>query len=258
MCHFVNEDNEHCLMVCDVKNHLVREINLNRKTVRHVSGLKGVRGCDTVGGQRPANEQELASPWDIVLTKTGEFMIAMAGTHQIWRLNILKDNLCARVSGSGAEGNANEEPETSTWAQPSGVSIGTFAGEETIFVADSESSAVRGLILSSGQATSVAGANSDILDLFDFGDKDGAGYSAKLQHPLGVHFCDVNQTLYVADTYNHKIKLMRQQDGESLTSEVPLNTWVGKSQEKNPKVLDGTPGVGLLNEPNGCWAKVSY
>lgn len=81
LCHFVNGKNEHCLMVCDVKNHLVREVNLSMRTVRHIAGLRGVRGNDTIGGERLATEQELASPWDIAMTNTGEFMIAMAGTH---------------------------------------------------------------------------------------------------------------------------------------------------------------------------------
>ena len=69
-------------MVCDVKNHLVREVNLNTKRVRHIAGLQGVRGSDVVGGDKAAQEQELASPWDIALSPSpGEFMIAMAGTH---------------------------------------------------------------------------------------------------------------------------------------------------------------------------------
>jgi hypothetical protein len=37
-------------------------------------------------------------------------------------------------------------------------------------------------------ALNVAGANADSKDLFDFGDVEGVGYEAKLQHPLGVHF----------------------------------------------------------------------
>ena len=28
MCHFVDPEGSHCLMVCDVKNHLMREVNL--------------------------------------------------------------------------------------------------------------------------------------------------------------------------------------------------------------------------------------
>jgi hypothetical protein len=42
------------------------------------------------------------------------------------------------------------------------------------------------------------------LDLFEFGDVDGQGESVRLQHPLGV--THHNGVLYVADTYNHKIK----------------------------------------------------
>ena len=78
-----------------------------------------------------------------------------------------------------------------------------------MFVADSESSAVRAFSLDTEMASNVAGANDDASDLFDFGDSEGVGFAAKLQHPLGVHYCEANQTLYVADTYNHKIKEMR-------------------------------------------------
>ncbi len=171
-------------MVCDVKNHLIREVNLHTKIVRHISGVKGVRGCDVLGGELPASEQELASPWDIAQNpRTGEFTIVMAGTHQLWCLDTkAKDGLgrCYRISGSGAEGNLNSSSEESTWAQPSGISIGPFNGEMSAFIADSESSAVRVMSFDSTQASNVAGANDDPLDLFDFGDKEGAGYSAKL------------------------------------------------------------------------------
>ena len=54
MCHFVNNQGEHCLMLCDVKNHLIREANLHTKQVRHIAGVKGVRGHDLSGGNTPA------------------------------------------------------------------------------------------------------------------------------------------------------------------------------------------------------------
>ena len=82
LCHFVNAQDEHCLMVCDVKNHLIREVNLHSKQVRHIAGVKGVRGQDVVGGVNILSEQELTSPWDITLSQvSGDFIIAMAGTH---------------------------------------------------------------------------------------------------------------------------------------------------------------------------------
>lgn len=83
-CHFVNGDGHHCLLLCDVKNHLIREANLHTKKVRHIAGLKGVRGHDLRGGQTTADQQALCSPWDLVKAPTGEYIICMAGTHQIW------------------------------------------------------------------------------------------------------------------------------------------------------------------------------
>jgi hypothetical protein len=87
-----------------------------------------------------------------------------------------------------------------------------------------------------------------------FGDKDGIGYEAKLQHPLGVYFC--NATLFVCDTYNHKVKIMKG-SGDTILSETPIETWFGVSTEKNPHVVDGSAVNARLNEPNGCWAKLS-
>lgn len=48
--------------------------------------------------------------------------------------------------------------------------------------------------------------NTYFQNLHCFGDVDGKQYSAKLQHPLGVAWNKYESMLYVADTYNHKIK----------------------------------------------------
>jgi len=44
-------------------------------------------------------------------------------------------------------------------------------------------------------------------NLFAFGDVDGKGIDAKLQHPLGVSWNEDSSLLYVADSYNHKVSL---------------------------------------------------
>ena len=41
--------------------------------------------------------------------------------------------------------------------------------------------------------------------LFDFGDKDGRANTVRLQHCLGITYAGSH--LYVADTYNNKIKI---------------------------------------------------
>ena len=122
-------------MVCDTKNHAIREINLHQKTVRKVAGEVPVRGFDRTGGQKPANDQMIASPWDILkIDDEGKYIVAMAGTHQIWMLDT-KQDICYRYSGSAAEGNLNGGPTDSQWAQPSGIALGLWNGDPYYFIA---------------------------------------------------------------------------------------------------------------------------
>ena len=52
----------------------------------------------------------------------------------------------------------------------------------------------------------------DPNDLFAYGDVDGKGIDAKLQHPLGVAFISSTKSLIVADSYNHKLKTVQDLD----------------------------------------------
>lgn len=78
------------------------------------------------------------------------------------------------------------------------------------------------------------------LDLFEFGDRDGGAEAVRLQHPLGIHA--FNGMLYVADTYNHKIKVLSQTT-RSCASVVGTG---------RPGFADGHPGQ--FYEPGGPWA----
>ena len=90
----------------------------------------------------------------------------------------------------------------SSFAQPSGL---TSDGNE-LFVADSEGSSIRTLPLDGqGEVETLVGTSRLPHNrLFSFGDKDGPTRNALLQHVLGVAYSD--GVVYVADTYNNKIK----------------------------------------------------
>lgn len=47
----------------------------------------GEKGRDKEGNKDP-EEQKLSSPWDIVAINRDTLIIAIAGTHQIWALNL--------------------------------------------------------------------------------------------------------------------------------------------------------------------------
>ena len=82
-----------------------------------------------------------------------------------------------------------------------------------LYVADSESSSVRCVELSMGGAVKgVCGGARDPTDLFAYGDEDGRGPEARMQHPLGVAASseEGGGAVFVADSYNHKIKKVRE------------------------------------------------
>jgi DNA-binding beta-propeller fold protein YncE len=182
------------LYVADRKNHLIRALDLKKETVTTVAGT-GEQGKDREG-DGPALEVGFNSPWDLLLVGNRMF-IAMAGHHQIWVMD-LNTKRVAAYAGDGGEDLVDGTLSRSRFAQPSGL---TTDGK-TLYVADSETSSIRSVPLTPrGEVRTIVG-----LDLFKFGDVDGTGDDVRLQHALGVTSYDGK--LYVADTYNNKIKVI--------------------------------------------------
>ena len=200
------------LFVADAENHALRRVDLEARSVETLVG-DGRQGRDYTGGGT-GRTQRLSTPWDVVVHERQVF-IAMAGTHQLWVYDIEND-VCRNYSGTGREQNLNDaDPLQAAWSQPSGFAIG--AG--WLFVADSESSAIRGVKLDGGGTkTFVGGKDSEPRNLFAFGDQDGIGDRARLQHPLGVLWLASRSQVLVADTYNHRLKLMKHESREVATA----------------------------------------
>ncbi|XP_073540766.1 NHL repeat-containing protein 2 [Phyllobates terribilis] len=203
------------IYVADTENHLIRKVDLDALSVSTVAGT-GSQGVDKEGGA-PGEQQPISSPWDVAFGSQGLLWIAMAGTHQIWALlleegslprgSLLPPGSCIRFAGSGNEENRNNSyPHKAGFAQPSGLAVCSGDPWNCLFVADSESSSIRSVSLKDGAVKHVVGGERDPQNLFAFGDVDGAGINVKLQHPLGVSWAQTVGVLYVADSYNHKIK----------------------------------------------------
>ncbi len=193
------------LFVADTRNHAVRAVALATGEVTTIAGtgkqldrlpLSGAKGGTTA----------LGSPWDVVAVGETLF-IAMAGVHQIWALD-LKTGMISVFAGTSREGIQDGARRTvATLAQPSGI---TTDGTNLIWV-DPESSSVRFVpIAGEGQVRTLVGTG-----LFDYGDEDGIGKKAKLQHAQGIVFAAGG--LFLADTYNHKVKTIAPLNGATRT-----------------------------------------
>ena len=191
------------LYVADTGNHAIRWVDLVSGTVATVAGT----GSQARRFSPPALALKTAlnSPWDLALAG-GRLFVAMAGSHQIWRFDP-QAGIIEPHCGSGQEGRLDGPQAEASLAQPSGI---TTDGRRIYFV-DSETGAIRAMGVSPGGAVeTIAGG-----DVFDFGDQDGQGPLARFQHPVGVVWHD--GALYVADTYNNKIKRIDLADGQVRT-----------------------------------------
>ena len=221
---------ENTLYVADVENHMIRKVDLVSKTVSTVAGIgrqatfqqsfPGVTQTKQTGPWFGAPKKTpINSPWALWVHEDNLY-IAMAGPHQIWIMPLDESRI-----GPYA-GNAREDivdgpllPKVpfatgaSSFAQPSGLT----SDGEYIYVADSEGSSVRGVPFDQTKKVITVVGTSELPNgrLFKFGDKDGKKSEVLLQHVLGVHY-DAGK-IYIADTYNNKIKVVDAKSGETQT-----------------------------------------
>jgi thiol-disulfide isomerase/thioredoxin len=181
------------LYVADTENHLIRQLDLKARTVETIAGT-GMQSHE-YGETGPAMKIALNSPWDLQLVGRTLY-IAMAGPHQIWQLDLDKKEI-STYAGSGREARIDGARDEAAFAQPSALAT----DGKSLFVSDAEANIIRAIDLVTGEVRTLVGG-----DLFDFGDSDGHGNDVRLQHPLGL--TRWNDKLLIADTYNHKIKLL--------------------------------------------------
>ncbi len=231
---------EGMLYVADTENHLIRQVNLETRQVATIAGTGQQARRPLVRPVSRATAANLASPWD-VLVHRNDLYIAMAGTHQIWKMSLPQGRI-ELYAGNGAEDiidgplapRVPYQAGFSAFAQPSGLAT----DGKWLIVADSEGSSIRAVPFDSrGNVTTVLGtANLREGRLFTFGDRDGPLGLAQLQHAVGVAYD--NGRLFVADTYNDKVK-------ELNLMQATITTIAG----------NGRPGSGdapsQFNEPMG-------
>lgn len=219
------------LFVADTRNHAVRAIDLGSGETTTIAGT-GQQLQRLPVGPSSALETAMASPWDVLLAD-GDLYISMAGTHQIWALNLLTRQVSV-FAGTSREG-IDDGPRLTmaTLAQPSGLAT----DGEYLYWVDPESSALRRVPLAGeGDVETLVGTG-----LFDYGERDGRGRQAQFQHPQGVALLD--GAVYVADTYNHRLRVYE-----------PISKEVGTAAGSDRGWSDGVAGSVKFDEPGGLSA----
>ncbi|NUL45921.1 redoxin domain-containing protein [Cellulosimicrobium funkei] len=261
------------VVVADTVNHRLRGVNLAGGTVTTLAGNGVQRLIDPERARASADEgsggegaavslepfgsaplqTSLSSPWD-VLWSTAEdtLIVAMAGTHQIFSFDPRNGEL-AVYAGTGLEGLEDGAPDTAWFAQTSGLAE---SADGTLWLADSESSALRSITPATGSDARERHVSSAVgTGLFDFGFRDGAAEQARFQHPLSVAALPDGSVL-VADTYNGAIRRYSPAgvaaDGRATEAEVST---VARGLKEPSDILvepdaDGNPASIVVVETN--------
>lgn len=231
------------LWVADTGTHTIRRADLAARTVVTVAGTGEMGRGPWAGGHTASTP--LRSPWDIAWDGRSLY-VAMAGAHQIWTYDPAREEI-RPFAGTGREVRGDGPAAKASFAQPSGLAL---AGG-TLYVADSEISSVRAIedLYASPSVRTVAGSG----DLFGFGDRDGTGERALLQHPIGIAWGE--GALWLADTFNHKVKRIDAATGECATA------FGDGTPERLPEVVAGAPLAAATAsgpaffEPEGIWVR---
>jgi DNA-binding beta-propeller fold protein YncE len=202
------------LYVADTGNDQIRVVDFQARAV-HTLETQGVK-----------------SPWDLAL-KTGILIVAMAGPQQLWVIDLLHDRAYP-YAGTGEEARRDGVVNQAAFAQPSGLAL----DDNMLYVADAESNTIRSVALPPVNIVSTLAGG----DLFEFGDSDGEGDAVRLQHPLGVAVYEGR--VIIADTYNHKIKMLDPSSGRVST--------IGGSGVAGHQ--DGAAARAQFHEPGGVAA----
>jgi thiol-disulfide isomerase/thioredoxin len=180
------------VVVADTVNHLLRGLRLESGDVTTIAGTGRPWRSTVDDHAHDALAADLSSPWDVAWYD-GRVVVAMAGIHQLWWYDPVK-RTTGVYAGTTVEA-LRDGPIPDVWlAQPSGLS----AAGETLWLADSETSALR--YIRDGLLHTAVGQG-----LFDFGHMDGPAGQALMQHPLGVCALPDGSAL-VADTYNGAVR----------------------------------------------------
>ena len=188
------------------------------------AGFSGSLGTDPL-------DVALSSPWDVVWSrKLNAVVVAMAGTHQIFSFDPVTGAVSI-IAGNGLEGLLDGPAHESWFAQSSGLAEDA---DGNIWVADSETSALRKLVIADDASITVESAVGK--GLFDFGFRDGPAAEARLQHPLGVTVLP-DGSVAIADTYNGAV---RRYDPASGT----VSTLARGLAEPSDVIVDHTQSAG--------------
>jgi DNA-binding beta-propeller fold protein YncE len=185
------------LYIADLANYRVRMLELKTGAISTYAG-SGEQDYD--GDGQPARQAGLTGPSGLALDAEGNLYIADTFCGRVRRVDAAT-GLISTVAGDGTEYRYQGVPnEFSTGlARPASIAL---AADGTLYITDSDNHLIRKWNPRSKIITAVAGTGAA-----QFTGDGGPAASCSLNYPFGVAV-DPSGNLYIADTFNHRIRMV--------------------------------------------------
>lgn len=205
--HSIFLDRDGTMLICDIGNHRIRRLHLDTGIIEAWAGTGATQptpdGSAVVG-------TPVTGPRTFIVSPAGDLYLALREGNSILRIDAATKTY-KRVAGTGQIGYTGDggpalnatfggsaTGNAARLAGPKGLAYGPG---DSLYIADTESHAVRKVDLKTGVITTVLGMGK----LGDGG--DGDPLQCALNRPHGVLFA--NGVLYVADSEAHRIRVLK-------------------------------------------------
>jgi DNA-binding beta-propeller fold protein YncE len=186
-------------------------------------GAPGATDAATPAGARFHN------PFGVAIDRSGNVYIADAGDSNRIR-RIAAGGAAVTTLAGGAEGFADGAGGAAAFNTPSALAVDANGN---LYVADTSNHRIR-KVTPEGVVSTLAGDGTP-------GARDGAAHAAQFNAPVGIAVDARGERVYVADTYNDRIRLLTTTDGQ-------VSTIAGGNA---PGYADGAGSGALFDTPCG-------
>ena len=204
--HSIVLDRDGSMLICDIGNHRIRRLHLNTGIIETYAGTGETK--ETPEGA-PVKGTPVTGPRTIARASNGDLYLALREGNAIYRIDA-RTQTYHRLAGTGELGFSGDggpallarfggsaSGAAARLAGPKGLAL---AGD-SLYVADTESHAIRKIDLKTGTIATVLGTG-------QIGDgPEGDPLRYKLNRPHSVLFAD--GVLYVGDSESHRILRLR-------------------------------------------------
>jgi trimeric autotransporter adhesin len=206
------------IYIADTRNNRIRMVT---KSTGIITTVAGDGSYDFSGDGGLATSARLDYPYGIAIDASGNIYIADTYNNRI-RMVTKSTGIITTVAGNGTAGFSGDGG-LATSARLNYLNVVFVDASGNIYIADTNNHRIRMVTKSTGIITTVAGDGSSGYSSVGDG---GLATSTRLHNPRGVAI-DASGNIYIADTYNNRIRMVTESAG--IITTVAGNRTVGFS-----------------------------